>query len=156
MRINQALADNPSGAGNERGFGGGAVQEETPEGGNDSDDAQSNVVGGAASDAVTGEAAGSGGGSGAGAQAVGGESNEASDGGATAEGNESRGKFNENISIAKCRIFEAPEQPVDDGLDSEQSKKRLLLMFKLQMKRPLVKLKTTLIPETVAKPSKSK
>ncbi|CAH7296348.1 Polymer-forming cytoskeletal family protein [Vibrio chagasii] len=119
--VNQALADNPSGAGNEEeaSASGGAVQEETPEGGSDSDDAQSNVVGGAASDAGTGEAAGSGGGSGAGAQAVGGESNEASDGGATAEGNEEQGQAARTSASPSAESSEAPEQTVDDGLDSQ-------------------------------------
>ncbi|WP_116870716.1 tandem-95 repeat protein [Vibrio splendidus] len=119
--VNQALADNPSGAGNEEeaSASGGAVQEETPEGGSDSDDAQSNVVGGAASDAGTGEAAGSGGGSGAGAQAVGGESNEASDGGATAEGNEEQGQAARTSASQSAESSEAPEQTVDDGLDSQ-------------------------------------
>ncbi|WP_434567821.1 tandem-95 repeat protein [Vibrio chagasii] len=119
--VNQALADNPSGAGNEEeaSASGGAVQEETPEGGSDSGDAQSNVVGGAASDAGVGEAAGSGGGSGAGAQAVGGESNEASDGGATAEGNEEQGQAARTSASPSADSSEAPEQPVDDGLDSQ-------------------------------------
>ncbi|MFM2607725.1 tandem-95 repeat protein [Vibrio chagasii] len=119
--VNQALADNPSGAGNEEeaSASGGAVQEETPEGGSDSGDAQSNVVGGAASDAGAGEAAGSGGGSGAGAQAVGGESNEASDGGATAEGNEEQGQAARTSASPSADSSEAPEQPVDDGLDSQ-------------------------------------
>ncbi|WP_275895741.1 tandem-95 repeat protein [Vibrio splendidus] len=119
--INQALEDNPSGAGNseEAAASGGAVQEDTPESGGDSDAAQSNVVDSAASDAGAGDAAGSGGGSGAGAQAVGGGESTASEGGSDAEGNEEQGQAARTSAAPSSDSSGSDEQPVGDDLDSQ-------------------------------------
>ncbi|MDA0145489.1 tandem-95 repeat protein, partial [Vibrio sp. RW] len=119
--VNQALEDNPSGAGNEEeaSASGGAVEEETPESDEGSDDAQSNVVGGAASDASSDDASGSGGGSGAGAQAVGGENAAASEGGSDAEGNEDQGQAARTSAAPSAEASESDEQQTGDDLDSQ-------------------------------------
>ncbi|MEZ8854210.1 tandem-95 repeat protein [Vibrio atlanticus] len=119
--VNQALEDNPSGAGNteEAAASGAAVQEETPESDGDSDAAQSNVVGGAASEAGSDNAAGSGGGAGAGAQAVGGDNAEAATGGADAEGNEEQGQAARTSAAPSATSSESDGQQVDDDLDSQ-------------------------------------
>ncbi|TKF25538.1 tandem-95 repeat protein, partial [Vibrio kanaloae] len=119
--VNQALEDNPSGAGNEEeaSASGGAAEEETPESDEGSDDAQSNVVGGAASDASSDDASGSGGGSGAGAQAVGGENAAASEGGSDAEGNEDQGQAARTSAAPSAEASESDEQQTGDDLDSQ-------------------------------------
>ncbi|MEZ8832204.1 tandem-95 repeat protein [Vibrio cyclitrophicus] len=119
--VNQALEDNPSGAGNaeEASASGAAVQEETPESDGDSDAAQSNIVGGAASEAGSDNAAGSGGGSGAGAQAVGGDNAESATGGADAEGNEEQGQAARTSAAPSSTSSESGEQQVGDDLDSQ-------------------------------------
>ncbi|MFA0705113.1 tandem-95 repeat protein, partial [Vibrio sp. 10N.222.48.A3] len=119
--VNQALEDNPSGAGNteEAAASGAAVQEETPESDGDSDAAQSNVVGGAASEAGSDNAAGSGGGAGAGAQAVGGDNAEAATGGSDAEGNEEQGQAARTSAAPSATSSESDGQQVDDDLDSQ-------------------------------------
>ena len=119
--VNQALEDNPSGAGNseEAAASGAAVQEETPESDGDSDAAQSNVVGGAASEAGSDNAAGSGGGAGAGAQAVGGDNAESATGGADAEGNEEQGQAARTSAAPSSVSSESGEQQVGDDLDSQ-------------------------------------
>ena len=119
--VNQALEDNPSGAGNseEAAASGAAVQEETPESDGDSDAAQSNVVGGAASEAGSDNAAGSGGGAGAGAQAVGGDNAEAATGGSDAEGNEEQGQAARTSAAPSSTSSESDEQQVGDDLDSQ-------------------------------------
>ncbi|CDT69034.1 conserved hypothetical protein [Vibrio coralliirubri] len=119
--VNQALDENPSGAGNaeDASASGAAVQEETPESDGDSDAAQSNVVGGAASDAGSDNAAGSGGGAGAGAQAVGGDNAEAATGGADAEGNEEQGQAARTSAAPSATSSESGDQQVDDELDSQ-------------------------------------
>ncbi|NOJ01113.1 tandem-95 repeat protein, partial [Vibrio kanaloae] len=119
--VNQALEDNPSGAGNEEeaSASGGAAEEETPESDEGSDDAQSNVVGGAASDASSDDASGSGGGSGAGAQAVGGENAAASEGGSDAEGNEDQGQAARTSAAPSAEATESDEQQTGDDLDSQ-------------------------------------
>ncbi|WP_048613287.1 tandem-95 repeat protein, partial [Vibrio coralliirubri] len=119
--VNQALDENPSGAGNaeDASASGAAVQEETPESGSDSDAAQSNVVGGAASEAGSDNAAGSGGGAGAGAQAVGGDNAEAATGGADAEGNEEQGQAVRTSAAPSATSSESGDQQVDDELDSQ-------------------------------------
>ncbi|MFA0479813.1 tandem-95 repeat protein [Vibrio splendidus] len=119
--VNQALEDNPSGAGNaeDASASGAAVQEETPESGSDSDAAQSNVVGGAASDAGSDNAASSGGGAGAGAQAVGGDNAEAATGGADAEGNEEQGQAARTSAAPSATSSESGDQQVGDELDSQ-------------------------------------
>ncbi|MEZ8283968.1 polymer-forming cytoskeletal family protein [Vibrio splendidus] len=119
--INQALEDNPSGAGNaeDASASGAAVQEETPESDGGSDAAQSNVVGGAASEAGSDSAAGSGGGAGAGAQAVGGDNAEAATGGADAEGNEEQGQAARTSAAPSATSSESDDQQVGDDLDSQ-------------------------------------
>ncbi|MGR4999407.1 tandem-95 repeat protein, partial [Vibrio celticus] len=119
--VNQALDENPSGAGNaeDASASGAAVQEETPESDGDSDAAQSNVVGGAASDAGSDNAAGSGGGAGAGAQAVGGDNAEAATGGADAEGNEEQGQAARTSAAPSATSSESDDQQVGDELDSQ-------------------------------------
>ncbi|MFA0321907.1 tandem-95 repeat protein, partial [Vibrio sp. 10N.222.55.A3] len=119
--VNQALEDNPSGAGNaeDASASGAAVQEETPESDGDSDAAQSNVVGGAASEAGSDNAAGSGGGAGAGAQAVGGDNAESATGGADAEGNEEQGQAARTSAASSSTSSESGEQQVGDDLDSQ-------------------------------------
>ncbi|MEZ9984790.1 tandem-95 repeat protein [Vibrio sp. 10N.261.49.A3] len=119
--INQALDENPSGAGNteDASASGAAVQEETPESDQDSDAAQSNVAGGAASEAGSENAAGSGGGSGAGAQAVGGDNAEAASGGADAEGNEEQGQAARTSAAPSATSSESDDQQVSDDLDSQ-------------------------------------
>ncbi|ARP40485.1 Polymer-forming cytoskeletal [Vibrio syngnathi] len=119
--INQALEDNPSGAGNaeDASASGGAVQEETPESDGGSDAAQSNVVGGAASEAGSENAAGSGGASGAGAQAVGGGDTGSSDGGADAEGNEEQGQAVATSAAPSADSSDSGEQDAGDDLDSQ-------------------------------------
>ncbi|WP_441351422.1 tandem-95 repeat protein [Vibrio splendidus] len=119
--VNQALEDNPSGAGNaeDASASGAAVQEETPESDGDSDAAQSNVVGGAASEAGSDNAAGSGGGAGAGAQAVGGDNAESATGGADAEGNEEQGQAARTSAAPSSTSSESGEQQVGDDLDSQ-------------------------------------
>ncbi|MEZ8483170.1 tandem-95 repeat protein [Vibrio splendidus] len=119
--VNQALEDNPSGAGNaeDAAASGAAVQEETPENDGDSDAAQSNVVGGAASEAGSDNAAGSGGGAGAGAQAVGGDNVESATGGADAEGNEEQGQAARTSAASSSTSSESGEQQVGDELDSQ-------------------------------------
>ncbi|NAZ92772.1 tandem-95 repeat protein [Vibrio toranzoniae] len=119
--VNQALEDNPSGAGNEEeaSASGGSAEEETPESDEGSDDAQSNVVGGAASDASSDDASGSGGGSGAGAQAVGGENAAASEGGSDAEGNEDQGQAARTSAAPSAEASESDEQQTGDDLDSQ-------------------------------------
>ncbi|WP_373939126.1 tandem-95 repeat protein [Vibrio kanaloae] len=119
--VNQALEDNPSGAGNEEeaSASGGSAEEETPESDEGSDDAQSNVVGGAASDASSDDASGSGGGSGAGAQAVGGENAAASEGGSDAEGNEDQGQAARTSAAPSAEASESDEQQTSDDLDSQ-------------------------------------
>ncbi|NAZ45098.1 tandem-95 repeat protein [Vibrio toranzoniae] len=119
--VNQALEDNPSGAGNEEeaSASGGSAEEETPESDEGSDDAQSNVVGGAASDASSDDASGSGGGSGAGAQAVGGENAAASEGGSDAEGNEDQGQAARTSAAPRAEASESDEQQTGDDLDSQ-------------------------------------
>ncbi|MCK8072355.1 cadherin-like domain-containing protein, partial [Vibrio sp. 1CM23M] len=119
--VNQALDDNPSGAGNaeDASASGAAVQEETPESDGDSDAAQSNVVGGAASEAGSDNAAGSGGGAGAGAQAVGGDNAEAATGGADAEGNDEQGQAARTSAAPSATSSESGDQQVGDDLDSQ-------------------------------------
>ncbi|WP_228010868.1 cadherin-like domain-containing protein, partial [Vibrio sp. OPT20] len=119
--VNQALEDNPSGAGNaeDASASGAAVQEETPESDGDSDAAQSNVVGGAASEAGSDNAAGSGGGAGAGAQAVGGDNAESATGGADAEGNEEQGQAARTSAAPSETSSESDDQQVGDELDSQ-------------------------------------
>ncbi|MFA1568566.1 tandem-95 repeat protein [Vibrio tasmaniensis 1F-187] len=119
--VNQALEDNPSGAGNaeDASASGAAVQDETPESDGDSDAAQSNVVGGAASEAGSDNAAGSGGGAGAGAQAVGGDNAESATGGADAEGNEEQGQAARTSAASSSTSSESGEQQVGDDLDSQ-------------------------------------
>ncbi|WP_060981415.1 tandem-95 repeat protein [Vibrio splendidus] len=119
--VNQALDDNPSGAGNaeDTSASGAAVQEETPESDGDSDAAQSNVVGGAASEAGSDNAAGSGGGAGAGAQAVGGDNAQAATGGTDAEGNEEQGQAARTSAAPSTTSSESGDQQVGDELDSQ-------------------------------------
>ncbi|MCK8085260.1 tandem-95 repeat protein [Vibrio sp. 1CM8B] len=119
--VNQALDENPSGAGNaeDASASGAAVQEETPESDGDSDAAQSNVVGGAASEAGSDNAAGSGGGAGAGAQAVGGDNAEAATGGADAEGNDEQGQAARTSAAPSATSSESGDQQVGDDLDSQ-------------------------------------
>ncbi|MEZ8438255.1 tandem-95 repeat protein [Vibrio splendidus] len=119
--VNQALEDNPSGAGNaeDASASGAAVQDEMPESDGDSDAAQSNVVGGAASEAGSDNAAGSGGGAGAGAQAVGGDNAESATGGADAEGNEEQGQAARTSAASSSTSSESGEQQVGDDLDSQ-------------------------------------
>ncbi|PTP15251.1 polymer-forming cytoskeletal family protein [Vibrio sp. 10N.286.51.C3] len=119
--VNQALDDNPSGAGNaeDASASGAGVQEDTQESGSDSDAAQSNVVGGAASEAGSDNAAGSGGGPGAGAQAVGGDNAEAATGGADAEGNEEQGQAARTSAAPSATSSESGDQQVGDDLDSQ-------------------------------------
>ncbi|MEZ9300549.1 tandem-95 repeat protein [Vibrio splendidus] len=120
--INQALEDNPSGAGNaeDASASGAAVQEDTPESDGDSDAAQSNVVGGAASEGGSAESAsGSGGGnSGAGAQAVGGGGAAGSEGGVDAEGNQAQGQAVQT-SAASSSSTDSEGAQGGDNLDSE-------------------------------------
>ncbi|UPR50587.1 tandem-95 repeat protein [Vibrio cyclitrophicus] len=120
--INQALEDNPSGAGNseEAAASGAAVQEETPERGGDSDAAQSNVVDSVASDGGSAEgASGSGGGgSGAGAQAVGGGGAAGSEGGVDAEGNQAQGQAVQTSATSSSSTDSEGSQG-GDNLDSE-------------------------------------
>ncbi|MEZ9566089.1 tandem-95 repeat protein [Vibrio artabrorum] len=119
--VNQALDDNPSGAGNaeDESASGGAVQEETPESGSDSDVAQSNVVDSTVSDAGDEGTGGSDGGSGAGAQAVGGDNTEAATGGADAEGNEEQGQAVSTSAAPSATSSELGDQQVGDELDSQ-------------------------------------
>ncbi|MDL5028942.1 tandem-95 repeat protein [Vibrio sp. TMPB1044] len=119
--VNQALEDNPSGAGNaeDASASGAAVQDETPESDGNSDAAQSNVVGGAASEAGSDNAAGSGGGAGAGAQAVGGDNAESATGGSDAEGNEEQGQAARTSAAPSSTSSESGEQQVGDDLDSQ-------------------------------------
>ncbi|WP_409438357.1 tandem-95 repeat protein [Vibrio sp. BS-M-Sm-2] len=119
--VNQALEDNPSGAGNaeDASASGAAVQDETPESDGNSDAAQSNVVGGAASEAGSDNAAGSGGAAGAGAQAVGGDNAESATGGSDAEGNEEQGQAARTSAAPSSTSSESGEQQVGDDLDSQ-------------------------------------
>ncbi|MEZ9721015.1 tandem-95 repeat protein [Vibrio splendidus] len=119
--INQALEDNPSGAGNaeEASASGAAVQEESSESDSGSDAAQSNVVGGASSEAGSDNASSSSGGAGAGAQAVGGDNAEAATGGADAEGNEEQGQAARTSAAPSATSSESDDQQADDDLDSQ-------------------------------------
>ncbi|MEZ8202920.1 cadherin-like domain-containing protein, partial [Vibrio splendidus] len=120
--VNQALEDNPSGAGNaeDASASGAAVQEETPESDGDSDAAQSNVVDSVASEGGSAESAsGSGGGdSGAGAQAVGGGGAAGSEGGVDAEGNQAQGQAVQT-SAASSSSTDSEGSQGGDNLDSE-------------------------------------
>ncbi|MEZ9953442.1 cadherin-like domain-containing protein, partial [Vibrio splendidus] len=120
--VNQALEDNPSGAGNaeDASASGAAVQEETPESDGDSDAAQSNVVDSVASEGGSAESAsGSGGGdSGAGAQAVGGGGAAGSEGGVDAEGNQDQGQAVQT-SAASSSSTDSEGSQGGDNLDSE-------------------------------------
>ncbi|WP_425598983.1 tandem-95 repeat protein [Vibrio splendidus] len=120
--VNQALEDNPSGAGNseDASASGAAVQDETPESDGDSDAAQSNVVDSVASDGGSAEgASGSGGGdSGAGAQAVGGGGAAGSEGGVDAEGNQAQGQAVQT-SAASSSSTDSEGSQGGDNLDSE-------------------------------------
>ncbi|MEZ9781989.1 tandem-95 repeat protein [Vibrio cyclitrophicus] len=119
--INQALEDNPSGAGNaeDASASGAAVQEETTESGSDSDAAQSNVVDGAATETGTDGATAGSGGSGAGAQAVGGGESTSSDGGTDAEGNEGQGQAATTSASLNADSSDSGEQQANDDLDSQ-------------------------------------
>ncbi|OED72106.1 tandem-95 repeat protein [Vibrio cyclitrophicus] len=119
--INQALEDNPSGAGNaeDASASGAAVQEDTTESGSDSDAAQSNVVDGAATETGTDGAAAGSGGSGAGAQAVGGGESTSSDGGTDAEGNEGQGQAATTSASLNADSSDSGEQQANDDLDSQ-------------------------------------
>ncbi|MCW4444331.1 tandem-95 repeat protein [Vibrio splendidus] len=120
--VNQALEDNPSGAGNaeDASASGAAVQEDTPESDGDSDAAQSNVVDSVASEGGSAESAsGSGGGdSGAGAQAVGGGGAAGSEGGVDAEGNQAQGQAVQT-SAASSSSTDSEGSQGGDNLDSE-------------------------------------
>ena len=120
--VNQALDENPSGAGNaeDASASGAAVQEETPESDGDSDAAQSNVVDSVASEGGSTEgASGSGGGdSGAGAQAVGGGGAAGSEGGVDAEGNQAQGQAVQT-SAASSSSTDSEGSQGGDNLDSE-------------------------------------
>ncbi|HDM8167488.1 TPA: tandem-95 repeat protein [Vibrio harveyi] len=120
---NQAMEDNPSGAGSEEeaSASGGAVQEDTPESSGGSDAAQSNVVDSVASDGGSGEeAAGSGGAaSGAGAQAVGGGDASGSEGGSDAEGNEAQGQAVQTSAAPSASSSDSEGSQGGDNLDSE-------------------------------------
>ncbi|MFA0266311.1 tandem-95 repeat protein [Vibrio cyclitrophicus] len=119
--INQALEDNPSGAGNaeDASASGAAVQEETTESGSDSDAAQSNVVDGAATETGTDGATAGSGSSGAGAQAVGGGESTSSDGGTDAEGNEGQGQAATTSASLNADSSDSGEQQANDDLDSQ-------------------------------------
>ncbi|MEZ8723667.1 tandem-95 repeat protein, partial [Vibrio pomeroyi] len=119
--VNQALDDNPSGAGNtdDVSASGAAVQEETTESGSDSDAAQSNVVDGAATETGTDGATAGSGGSGAGAQAVGGGESTSSDGGTDAEGNEGQGQAATTSASLNADSSDSGEQQANDDLDSQ-------------------------------------
>ncbi|OBT07744.1 tandem-95 repeat protein [Vibrio cyclitrophicus] len=119
--INQALEDNPSGAGNaeDASASGAAVQEDTTESGSDSDAAQSNVVDGAATETGTDGATAGSGGSGAGAQAVGGGESTSSDGGTDAEGNEGQGQAATTSASLNADSSDSGEQQANDDLDSQ-------------------------------------
>ncbi|MBY7660442.1 tandem-95 repeat protein [Vibrio atlanticus] len=119
--INQALEDNPSGAGNaeDASASGAAVQEETTESGSDSDAAQSNVVDGAATETGTDGATAGSGGSGAGAQAVGGGESTSSDGGTDVEGNEGQGQAATTSASLNADSSDSGEQQANDDLDSQ-------------------------------------
>ncbi|WP_412125880.1 tandem-95 repeat protein [Vibrio cyclitrophicus] len=119
--INQALEDNPSGAGNaeDASASGAAVQEETTESGSDSDAAQSNVVDGAATETGTDGATAGSSGSGAGAQAVGGGESTSSDGGTDAEGNEGQGQAATTSASLNADSSDSGEQQANDDLDSQ-------------------------------------
>ncbi|MEZ9807420.1 tandem-95 repeat protein [Vibrio cyclitrophicus] len=119
--INQALEDNPSGAGNaeDASASGAAVQEETTESSSDSDAAQSNVVDGAATETGTDGATAGSGGSGAGAQAVGGGESTSSDGGTDAEGNEGQGQAATTSASLNADSSDSGEQQANDDLDSQ-------------------------------------
>ncbi|MEZ8455755.1 tandem-95 repeat protein [Vibrio cyclitrophicus] len=119
--INQALEDNPSGAGNaeDASASGAAVQEEITESGSDSDAAQSNVVDGAATETGTDGATAGSGGSGAGAQAVGGGESTSSDGGTDAEGNEGQGQAATTSASLNADSSDSGEQQANDDLDSQ-------------------------------------
>ena len=117
--VNQALEDNPSGAGNteEASASGGAVQEDSPESSEGSDAEQSNVVDSVASG--SGEGAGGGASnSGAGAQAVGGENAAGSGGSSNAEGNNEQGEA-ARTAASNSSSSESDSQQVDDDLDSQ-------------------------------------
>ncbi|WP_157373619.1 cadherin-like domain-containing protein, partial [Vibrio coralliirubri] len=120
--VNQALDENPSGAGNaeDASASGAAVQEETPESGSDSEAAQSNVVDSVASEGGSAEgASGSGGeGSGAGAQAVGGGGAAGSEGGVDAEGNQAQGQAVQT-SAASSSSTDSEGSQGGENLDSE-------------------------------------
>ncbi|MEZ8224279.1 cadherin-like domain-containing protein, partial [Vibrio splendidus] len=120
--VNQALDENPSGAGNaeDESASGAAVQEDTTEIGSDSDAAQSNVVDSVASEGGSAESAsGSGGGdSGAGAQAVGGGGAAGSEGGVDAEGNQDQGQAVQT-SAASSSSTDSEGSQGGDNLDSE-------------------------------------
>ncbi|EKO3801171.1 tandem-95 repeat protein [Vibrio harveyi] len=120
---NQAMEDNPSGAGaeEEASASGGAVQEDTPESSGGSDAAQSNVVDSVASDGGSGEeASGSGGAaSGAGAQAVGGGDASGSEGGSDAEGNEAQGQAVQTSAAPSASSSDSEGSQGGDNLDSE-------------------------------------
>ncbi|MEZ9378821.1 cadherin-like domain-containing protein, partial [Vibrio lentus] len=118
--VNQALEDNPSGAGNteEASASGGAVQEDSPESSEGSDAEQSNVVDSVASG--SGEGAGGGASnSGAGAQAVGGENAAGSGGSSNAEGNNEQGEAARTAAASNSSSSESDNQQVDDDLDSQ-------------------------------------
>ncbi|MEZ8374292.1 tandem-95 repeat protein [Vibrio cyclitrophicus] len=119
--VNQALEDNPSGAGNaeDASASGAAVQEDTTESGSDSDAAQSNVVDGAATETGTDGATAGSGGSGAGAQAVGGGESTSSDGGTDAEGNEGQGQAATTSASLNADSSDSGEQQANDDLDSQ-------------------------------------
>ncbi|MFA0524380.1 tandem-95 repeat protein [Vibrio sp. 10N.222.52.C3] len=120
--VNQALDDNPSGAGNaeDASASGAAVQEETPESSSDSQAAQSNVVDSVASEGGSAEGtSGSGGeGSGAGAQAVGGGGAAGSEGGVDAEGNQAQGQAVQT-SAASSSSTDSEGSQGGDNLDSQ-------------------------------------
>ncbi|MEZ9997672.1 cadherin-like domain-containing protein, partial [Vibrio lentus] len=118
--VNQALEDNPSGAGNteEASASGGAVQEDSPESNEGSDAEQSNVVDSVASG--SGEGAGGGASnSGAGAQAVGGENAAGSGGSSNAEGNNEQGEAARTAAASNSSSSESDNEQVDDDLDSQ-------------------------------------
>ncbi|OBS95684.1 polymer-forming cytoskeletal family protein [Vibrio tasmaniensis] len=118
--VNQALEDNPSGAGNteEASASGGAVQEDSPESSEGSDAEQSNVVDSVASG--SGEGAGGGASNtGAGAQAVGGENAAGSGGSSNAEGNNEQGEAARTAAASNSSSSESDNQQVDDDLDSQ-------------------------------------
>ncbi|MEZ8852029.1 tandem-95 repeat protein [Vibrio cyclitrophicus] len=157
--VNQALEDNPSGAGNaeDASASGAAVQDETTEIGSDSDAAQSNVVDGAATEAGADAATADSGDAGAGAQAVGGGESTSSDGGTDAEGNEGQDQAAATTSASlNADSSDSGEQQANGDLDSQTTEETFAVDVQASDEETISEVEEDFDSETVSETFKIK